>query len=205
MEIVQFIPGVVVSPNAITLPTGAPDIEAVVEVVIARVQSALGAHVGAGVAPPHATTAVAVTHAGAAVAQHDAHAHDLVSQGVNLAPGLAIGWDAVPATTELQDAGAAALHTFTANNITGVMNQNMSAHVVTQPTDHPAADIVAAIDDHAPADIVAALAAHVAADIEVAMTPTRISPRTFSLNLDTEVADIVILTYHEAGDRVLVA
>jgi len=37
------------------------------------------------------------------------------------------------------------------------------------------------------------------------MTATRISPRTFSLNLDTEAADIVILTYHEAGDRVLVA
>ena len=34
MEIVQFIPGVIVSPNAVTLPTGAPDIEAVVEVVV---------------------------------------------------------------------------------------------------------------------------------------------------------------------------
>ncbi len=205
MEIVQFIPGVVVSPNAITLPAGAPDIEAVVEVVIARVQSALGAHVGAGVDPPHATTAVAVAHAGAAVAQHAAHAHDLASVGVGAPPAVALGWDAVPATTELQDAGAAALHTFTANNITGCMEEDMDAHVPTQPNDHPAADIVAAIDDHAAADIVAALAAHVAADIEVAMTATRISPTTFSLNLDTQVADVVILTYHEAGDRVLVA
>lgn len=205
MEIVQFIPGVIVSPNAVTLPTGAPDIEEVVEVVIARVQSALGAHVGAGVDPPHATTATPVTHAGAAVAQHAAHAHDLVSLGVNVAVGMALGWDAVPAITQLQDADAAAPHTFTANNITGVMNQNMDAHAVTQPNDHTAADIVAAIDVHAAADIVAALADHVAADIEVGMTPTRLSPRTFSLDADTEVADIVILTYHEAGDRVLVA
>ena len=204
MEIVQFIPGVIVSPNAVTLPTGAPDLEAVVEVVIARLQSALGAHVGAGVDPPHATTAVPVTHAGAAVAQHAAHAHDLVSQGVAGAPGVALGWDNV-VPTQMEDAGAAALHTFTANNITGCMNANMDAHVVTQPNDHPAADIVAAIDDHAAVDLVAALAAHVAADIEVAMTATRISPRTFSLNLDTQVADVVILTYHEAGDRVLVA
>lgn len=203
MEIVQFIPGVVVSPNAITLPTGAPDIEAVVEVVIARVQSALGAHAAGAVPVAHANSGVAVTHAGAAVGPHDAHAHDLVSQGTGGAPAIPIGWDNV-VPTQLEDQGAAALHTFTADNVTGCVNADISAHTVTQPTAHPAADIVAALNPHA-AGFAGALADHVAADIEVAMTATRISPRTFSLNLDTEVADVVILTYHEAGDRVLVA
>lgn len=203
MEIVQFIPGVVVSPNALTLPTAAPDIEAVIEVVIARVQSALGAHAAGAAAVAHGTTGVAVTHADPVVAQHDAHAHDLVSQGTGVAPGDAIGWDAI-APTALQDNNAAAAHTFTANNVTGCKNQNMSAHVVDQPAAHPAADIVAAINPHA-AGFAGALADHVAADIEVAMTAIRISPRTFSLNLDTEAADIVILTYHEIGSRVAVA
>lgn len=204
MEIVQFIPGNIVAGNPITLPTGAPAIEAVVEAVIARVNSALGAHTAGAAAAAHATTAAPVTHAGAAVAQHDAHAHDLVSVGTGVAPGSAIGWDAI-APAALQDSGAAAAHTFTADNITGCMNGDMSAHVPTQPDAHLAAAIVAAIDDHAAVDIGNALADHIAASVEVGATPVRVSPTTFELNVDTEVADIVILTYHEAGDRVLVA
>lgn len=204
MEIVQFTPPVVVSPNAITLPAGAPDIAVISGVVVARMQSALNAHAAGAAAIAHGTTAVAVGHAGAAVAQHAAHAHDLVSVGVNMAPGDAIGWDAI-APTQLQDANAnAALHTFTADNVTGCMEANIDTHVCTQPTAHPAADIVASIAAHA-AGVAGALADHVAADIEVAMTATRISARTFSLNLDTEVADIVILSYHEVGARVSVS
>lgn len=204
MEIVQFIPGVVVGGNPLTLPDGEPDIGTIVEVVIARMQAALGAH-AAGAAPmAHATTAVAVTHVGAAVAQHADHAHDLVTQGVAGAPTNLIGMDNV-APTQIQDDGAAAPHAFTADNVTGCKNQDMDAHVITQPTAHPAADIVAAIDDHAAADIAGALADHEAADLAVAMTATRLTPRTFSLNLDTEVADIVILTYLEVGESILVA
>jgi len=205
MQIAQFVPGAIVSPNAITLPTYAPDIAAVVGAEITRLPSALSAH-AAGAAPvAHVATVVPVTHAGADVAAHADHAHDLISQGVAGAVGVAIGWDAVPAIAQLEDAGAAALHTLAGGGATGVQNQTIPPHVVTQPNNHLAADIVASVDDHPAADIAAGLAAHVGANPVVAATPTRITARTFSLNVNTLVGDILTLAYLEVGERVLVS
>lgn len=205
MQIVQFVPGAIASPNPITLPTTAPGIDAVVGAEITRLPSALGAH-AAGAAPvAHVATAAPVVHAGADVADHADHAHDLISQGVGGAVGVAIGWDAVAPITQLEDAGAAALHTLAGGGATGVQDQAIPAHVVTQPNNHLAADIVASVDDHPAADIAAGLADHVGADPVVAATPTRLTARTISLNVNTLVGDILTLAYLEVGERIAVS
>ena len=110
MRTIQFIPGLIVTPNAITLPTSAPDIEAVVSAEIERLPSSLAAHA----------------------------------------------------------AGAA-------------------------------------VDDHAAADIAGALANHVGADPVVAAVPTRLTTRTFSLDVSTALGDLLTINYLEVGERVLVS
>jgi len=205
MQIIQFIPGAIATPNPITLPASAPDIDAVVLAEIERLPSALGAHT-AGAAPvAHAATAVPVVHAGADVAAHADHAHDLISQGVAGAVGIALGWDAVAPIAQLEDAGAAALHTLAGGGATGVQDEAIPAHGVTQPDNHLPAAIVAAVDDHPTADIALALADHVGADPVVAAVPTRLTTRTFSLDVNTLVGDLLTINYLEVGERVLVS
>ena len=205
MEVVQYIPGPIGGGATHTLPISAPDIDVVVSAEITRLPSALGAH-AAGAAPlAHVATAVPVVHANADVAAHAAHAHDLISQGVAGAVGVAIGWDAVAPIAQLEDAGAAALHTLAGGGATGVQDFAIPAHVVTQPDDHAAADIVAAVDDHATADVALALADHLGADPIVAAVPTRITTRTFSLDVNTLVGDLLTINYLEVGERVLVS
>jgi len=205
MQIVQFVPGAIATPNPITLPVTAPDIDAVVGAEIERLPSALSAH-AAGAAPvAHAATAAPVVHAGADVDPHADHAHDLISQGVGGAVGVALGWDAVAPITQLEDAGAVAAHTLAGGGATGVQDQNIPAHVVTQPNNHLPADIVAAVDDHPAADIAAGLADHVGADPVVAAVPTRLTTRTFSLDVNTLVGDILTLAYLEVGERIAVS
>ena len=207
MEVVQYIPGPIgAAPAVHTLPATAPDIDAVVSAEITRIPGALSAH-AAGAAPlAHAATAVPVVHAGAAVADHAAHAHDLISQGVAGAVGVAIGWDAVAPITQLEDAGAAAPHTLAGGGATGVQDFAIPAHGVTQPNDHLPAAIVAAVDDHAPADVALGLADHIGANPVVAVpTVVKLTRRTFTLDVATLVGDLLTMDYHAVGERVAVS
>jgi len=81
----------------------------------------------------------------------------------------------------------------------------MPAHGVTQPDNHLPAAIVAAVDDHATADVALALADHIGANPVVAAVPTRLTTRTFSLDVNTLVGDLLTLNYLEVGEQVLVS
>ncbi len=205
MKTIQYVPGAIGGGATHTLPATAPGIETIVSGILARLPGALNTH-GAGAAPvAHAAGAV-VTHAGAAVAQHADHAHDFISQGVGGAVGVAIGFDAVAPPTVLEDAGAAAPHTFAGGGATGVQDEDLSVHVPTQPNDHPAADVVLGVIDHPPADIAGAVADHVGADPDQATgTITRVTTRTFTMVNPTLAGDLLILNYREIGEQVLVS
>lgn len=206
MRTIRFIPGNIVSPNAHALPAGAPDIDVVVSAQITRMVDTITlAHVDSGAAVGHLDGAV-VPHAGFALEDHNAHMHDIITFGAAGAPaGGVFGLDAVPTATELQDSGAAGAHAFAGGGATGIQNQTPSAHNVTEPAQHTAAAIVLGLADHAGALIAAALNAHVVPGVtpEVGVVPTIITARTFSLNLDTELGDLLTFSYHEVGDRVL--
>jgi hypothetical protein len=201
MQIIQFVPGHIVSPAAITLPVTAPDIDVVVDAEIERLPSALSPH-AAGAAPVvHAPTLVDVVHAGAAVADHLDHNHDLAVGGA----AMVVPCGASAGGNDIVD-GAGAL--IPGGGATGVQDQALSAHGVTQPNDHVAAAIVASVDDHPAVDIANGLADHVGTDPVVPGAPydvTRLSTRTFSLNVDTELGDLLTLAYLEVGERVLVS
>jgi len=205
MKRIRFVPGAVVTPNAITIPAGLPDIEAVVAAEITRIPAAFTvAHTGSGVPLPHAD-GVDVVHAAFAVANHADHAHDIISQGTGIAPVVPIGWDAIP-LAQLEDAGAAALHTFAGGGATGIQDAVIAAHGITQPDDHTPADIAAALIHNA-ADVAAALINHATSGVTpaVAAVPTRITTRTFSLDVNTALGDLLTLVYYEVGERVLVS
>jgi len=95
MQIVQFVPGAIVTPNPITLPASAPDIDVVVSAQIVRLPAGLADHDPADIV--------------AAIAAHAVHAHDMQSTGQAGAPTQALGTNA--GIDELQDDGAAAVHT----------------------------------------------------------------------------------------------
>ena len=65
----------------------------------------------------------------AAILDHPVHAHDLISQGLGGAVGVTIGYDAI-APTQLEDGGAAALHTWPGGGATGVQDFAAMAHAV---------------------------------------------------------------------------
>ena len=201
MQIVQYIPGAVgAAPAFHTLPTFAPDIAAVVGAEITRLPSALSAH-GAGPAPvAHVPTAVPVGHAGADVAAHADHAHDLVFEANPAANAVTMAADS------LRNASAGALTVTGGGADGGVQNQTIPAHVVTQPNNHLPADIVAAVGNHPAADIAGGLANHVGANPVVAVpTVTRLTTRTFTLDVATLVGDILTLAYLEVGERIAVS
>ncbi len=203
MKILQYVPGAIGGGATHTLPLSAPDIETVVSGEIERLASALSAHAAGAAAVAHAA-GNPVTHAGAAVDQHTDHAHDFISIGVGGAVGVALGIDAVGPPTELEDGGAAAPHTLAGGGASGVQDTLLSAHVPTQPNDHPAADIVLGVIDHPPADIAAAVADHVGADpVAVTGTVTRLTTRTFSMVNPTLAGDLLTLNYLEVGEQVL--
>lgn len=184
-----FVPGVIATPNAITLPADAPDIDVVVTAQIVRLPSGMTIPNHAAVA--HAAAAAGPEAcAGAAVADHATHAHDLVF-GAAQASAVTV---AVGAGAPL---GAAAAGTVPGGGATGIQNFAIPAHVVTQPTiTH--ANIVAGIDQH-PAVV---HGANVGTDPVVAAVPTRITARTFSLNVNTVLGDLLTLNYQEVGERV---
>jgi len=188
MKTVQFVPGAIVSPNPITLPVLAPDIDAVVTAQIIRLPTSLADHAGADVAGALATHLQAAVVA--ALADHAVHAHDVISQGVGGAPANALGLSA--ALNTLEDAGGAALHTVPGAGATGVQNNAAAqAHAVGG----------AAVAHGAGA----APLVHAGGNPIVAATPTRITTRTFSLNVNTLVGDMLELNYREVGERVLVS
>jgi len=84
----------------------------------------------------------ALTHAGAAVADHPVHAHDFISLGIGGAVANAMGLPA--GLNAINDAGAAGNHTVTGGGATGVQNNAAAqTHAVTQPNDHAAAVLAA--------------------------------------------------------------
>lgn len=207
MKTIRVIPGHVVTGNPITIPTGAPLIDRVVSAEITRIADTITlAHADSGAPVGHADGAV-VPHANFAVNDHDPHMHDIISQGTGAPPTVPLGWDAAPAWSQIEDAGAAALHTFAGGGATSIQNAIPSAHVVVEPDQHTAAVIAAALADHPGADIAAALNNHAAAGVTptVAATPTRVTARTLTLNVDTELGDLLTLSYVEVGERQLVA
>jgi len=205
MRRIRFVPGVAGIGVNIPLPATAPDIDAVIAAEITRIPGAfVVAHGGSAVPLPHAD-GVAVAHANLAVADHAAHAHGVISQGTTFAPVVPIGWDAIP-PTQLEDTGAAALHTFAGGGATGVQDFAIPAHGVTQPDDHAPAGIAAALIHNA-ADIAAALIDHATSGVTpaVAAIPARVDKRTITLSAATELGDLLTLAYHEVGERVLVS
>ncbi len=108
MKRVLFVPGVVVSPAAITLPADAPDIDAVVSAEIERVAQAV-------IVPNHAPADVAT-----ALADHAVHAHDFKSQGLGGAVANNLGLPA--GLNAINDSGAAAVHTVPGGGATGVQS-----------------------------------------------------------------------------------
>jgi len=206
MRIEHWVPGVVATPAAFAIPVTAPDIYLTVEAEIKRIPQVVGAHAAGAVDLAHAATAVAVAHVNAAVDAHAVHAHALISQGLGGAVTIALGWDGA-APAQMEDGGAAALHTFPGGGATGVQDFTVPAHVVNpQPDNHAGADILAAVDDHAVADVAAAIADHAGVDPDIgAIVVARVTKRTISLDTNLQIHDILILTYHEVGSRVSVA
>ncbi len=208
MRTIEFIPGNIVTPNAITIPTTVPDIETVVSAVIQRLPLAVAAHSNSAVPAAHTDTGTDPAHAALAVDAHADHAHDFATIGLGVGVGVALGFDAI-AATQVEDAGGVALHILAGGLGTGIQDFTMPVHVVNpQPNDHAAADIAAAVDDHTQAEIAAALADHLGGDPIVAGGPytvTRLTTRTISLDTTTLEGDLLTLDYLEVGERVLVS
>lgn len=208
MKTIRIIPGHVVSPAVITIPIGAPLIDRVVSAEITRIADTVTlAHVGGGAVVTHAD-GIPVTHADFAVAAHAAHMHDIITFGAAGAPaGGVFGLDAVPTIGELQDSAALGTHSLAGGGATGIQDAVLAAHAVTQPADHDAADVVLGLADHTGANVALALDNHVVPGVTpvVGATPVRVTARTFELNVDTELGDLLTLAYVEVGERLLVA
>jgi len=205
MKEIRWVPGAVAPLTNITIPATAPDIDSVLAAEITRIPAGFTVtHTGSGVPAPHAD-GVDVAHAALAVADHAAHAHDLISQGTGIAPVVPLGFDAIP-LTQLEDTGAAAPHTWAGGGATGIQDQAIPAHVVTQPDDHVPASVAAALI-HDAADIAAALIDHATSGVTVAVAavPTRQTTRIIQLDVATQLGDLLTLFYLEVGERVLVS
>lgn len=206
MKRIVFVPGAIVTPNPITIPTGAPDIDSIVAAEITRLPSgmAIPDHAAADVqaSTPINDHPAADIQASAPINDHPVHAHDFITQGVAGAPANAIGLDA--ALTALEDAGAAALHTVPGAGATGVQN-NAAAQVhafgAGVVTTHAFGAGVVTTHGFG-AGVALAHGASTGADPVVAATATRLTTRTISLNVSTLLGDVLLLDYLESGERV---
>jgi hypothetical protein len=144
---------------------------------IDAVVSAQIIRVGNALAIPDHTPASVV----AAIANHAVHAHDLVSQGLGGAVANALGLPA--GLNVLNDAGAAALHTVPGAGATGVQNN-------------------AAAQAHAATAVAVAHGAVIPANPVVAAVPTKVTGRTFSLDVNTLLGDLLTISFREMGERV---
>lgn len=247
MRIIQFVPGNIVSPNPITIPTGVPNIDAVVAAEITRLPTALGvaAHAAANVAAcfgnhtqaqviacfqnhtqaevvaafaDHPLAAVAAgvgnhtqAQVVAAILDHPVHAHDLLvaiavvaeafgASGVGVTDLESVLGQTIPgavATGGVQNNAAVQAHQAGGAAV---------AHVAGVNVDHVAGANVAHVGVAVLAHVAGAALAHgAAANPIVAAVPTAISTRTFSLDVNTLVGDLLSLSYIELGERVLVS
>jgi len=181
MRTVQFAATAIVSPNPITLPTTAPDIDAVVTAEIERLPSALDDHQQAEVIDAIAVHAQALIVG--ALADHGVHQHDITTVAV-AGGGGAVTDPAAPGP--LESAGGGQVNTGAVDN-----NAAAQAHAAGAAT---VAHLVGANP-----------VAHAGGNPIVAAVPTRITTRTFSLDVNTLVGDLVTLNYLEVGERVLVS
>ncbi len=116
-----------------------------------------------------------------ALADHAVHGHDFVSTGIGGAVANAMG---LPAGLDaINDAGAAGAHTVAAGSASGVQNN-------------------AAAQAHA-AGAAALAHALTGADPTVAVTPTKATGRTFSLDQNVNAGDWVELNYMPVGGRLI--
>ena len=190
-NVIAWVPGVVASPAAITLPGGSPQIDRVISATITRIRAGLGIpdHAAAGIVAGLADHAAAGIVAG--LASHAVHAHDLVvSGGAGAAGTNTVQASAAAGPLTKQEAGSA---TIVGAGATGVQNNAaVQAHAAGVALAHAAG---------------AALAhgALTGTDPVVAAVPTRLSATTFSLNVNTTLGDILSLTYEVIGSRVAVA
>ena len=163
---IRFIPGAVVSPNAITLPVTSPGIEVVSAAQIVRLAN------GATI-PNHLAAAI---QASAPINDHAAHGHNITTV-VAAGGGGALTDPVIPGP--LESAGGGQVNT-------------------------AAVDVLAAAQAHAfGAGVATVHGASVGANPVVAAVPTKITARTFSLDVDTALGDILTLMYQEVGERVL--
>lgn len=146
-----------------------------------------------------------------AIADHAVHAHDLeVEAGASVeafgATGAGVA-NLVSASGQTIPGGVAA---------TGVQNYTTPAHAAgANPLVHAgAADLAHAEGANPVAHAAGAAAmahaagvavAHAAASPVVAATPTRVSTRTITLNVNTLLGDVLTLFYLAVGERVLVS
>ncbi len=165
MQRIIYVPGAIgAAPNLHTIPSGAPGIAAVIAAQIQRLPASLADHSGVNIV--------------AAVADHAVHAHDLISQGLGGPVANPLGLPA--GLNELNDAGAAALHTVPGAGATGVQNN-------------------AAVQAHAAG---VAPVVHAGATPVVAAVPTRVNNTQFTLDVATLVGDLLTLIYVEVGELV---
>jgi len=185
MKIIRFVPGAIVTPNAITLPTTAPDIDEVVAAEITRVPVGLGS--GTDHTQAEVVDAIAVhsqANIVAALADHPVHQHDITMVGP-VGGGGAVTAPVIPGPIE--EAGGGAVMAGAVDNLGAAQAHGDGA---TPPPHEAGAN---------------PLAHGAAADPIVAANPTKISNRTFSLHVDTELGDLLTLAYLEVGERVLVS
>ncbi len=205
MKEIRWIPGAVAPNTDINIPAAAPDVETVLAAEITRLIDSLTiVHAASITAIAHADGAD-VTHTGFAVDAHATHAHDLISQGQAAPVAVVIGFTFPPdPPIQIEDEGAAALHTLPAAAATGIDDATIAAHVITQPVDHPAADIAAALAAH---NVAVALIDHATSGVTVNVpaTPARISTRIIQVNVACVLGDMLTLRYLEVGERVLVS
>ena len=202
MEIVTFVPTAIVSPNPITIPTTAPDIDAVVAAEITRLPSALADHDPADVLAAidaHAAAAIAAAiddhpqaDVVAALLDHPVHPHDLAvgAAAVAVPAGASAGGnDIVDGAGQVIPGGG----------VTGVQdNAAAQAHA-------PGAAAVPHVATAVPAAHAATVVAvaHAGGNPVVAAVPTKLTTRTISLNVNTLVGDLLTLSYIEVGERIL--
>lgn len=187
-----WVPGNIVTPNAHTLPTGAPGIALITGLQLLRTGSgfAVSAHAGADVSV-HTGTDVSA-HANAAV---DAHANAAVNAHV---PTLNVGTVAAD-IMHLDDASAFSVpEAAGARELPHVVVQ-ADAHVFTQADAHtitqPIAHTITQPSNHT----------ITGADPVVAAVATRLSRTTFSLDVDTLAGDTLVLRYIQEGYLIQVA
>lgn len=174
MVTIQFVPGAIVAGNNVTIPTTAPDIDAVVAAEIERLPSALGDHPEADIV--------------AALGDHPEADAAAALGGHTLTPDAALG---APVTNALGEDGAGALETAAVAAVG--MPTCIDAHAASGVPN----DLAHAVSG-VPNDVV-----HAGADPVVAAVPTLVSARIITLDVNTLVGDMLTLSYLEVGERIL--